>query len=375
MSSTAQAQPQRGTDPVRLTIELTNVCNLHCSYCMRDEDALYETKANFFPADLLGRIIRAARATYQIDYVTFTGGEVTLHPRFAEIAATVAAEQIQFSFVTNGWHFDRVYPALLAHKAAVRLVAFSVDGATRAAHDHWRGAGSFDRVIRAVTRCHVQGIPFVFKVGIRRDTAAQLEQIALLAARLGAAALHFAHLLPTSAQLEAESALSLEEQRHAEQEIGVLSRILKMPVGLSVGYYDADPAAPCSPLRGTSCNVDWRGRLTLCCNMAGYRNADAEPDVVADLTREGFSDGYARLLEVARAQVARRHEALAACAARGVEPDLYTGSPCLFCLQSFGKIPWRTAARTERNASDHPPRTLPVLPAAPQGGNWKLDIV
>ena len=54
-------------DPTRLSVELTNICNLHCSYCMRDEDALYHTKANFFPADLLGRIIREARATCQID--------------------------------------------------------------------------------------------------------------------------------------------------------------------------------------------------------------------------------------------------------------------------------------------------------------------
>jgi molybdenum cofactor biosynthesis enzyme MoaA len=326
---------------------------------MRDEDALYHTKANFFPAELLRRILRGARETYGIDYISFTGGEVTLHPRFAEIVAAVAAEAMQFSFVTNGWHFERVLPALLAHKQAVRVVAFSIDGATREAHDYWRGTGSFDRVISAVTRCHVLGIPFVFKVGIRRDTLPQLEQVAVFAARLGAAALHFAHLLPTSAELEAESALTLAEQRHAEQEVGVLARILKLPIGMSAGYYDIAPDAPCSPLRGNSCNVDWRGRLTLCCNMAGFRNADGEPDVVADLTHEDFGAAYARLQAVARAQVERRRAALAAYAERGAEPDLYTGSPCLFCLQSFGKIPWRSAQLHGANKSNG--RALPVL--------------
>ncbi|MEP6920870.1 MAG: radical SAM protein [bacterium] len=355
-------QPLRDDDPVRITVELTNVCNLHCSYCMRDEDALYHTKADFFPAELLGRIVREARAAYQIDYVTFTGGEVTLHPQFSDMIAAIAAEGMQCSFVTNGWHFDRVYPALLAHKSAVRLVAFSVDGATRAAHDHWRGAGSFDRVIRAVTRCHMQSIPFVFKVGLRRDTLPQLEQIALLAARLGAAALHFAHLLPTSAELEAESSLTREEQRHAEQEVMGLAGILKMPLGIAVGYYDINPGVPCSPLKGTSCNVDWRGRLTLCCNMAGYRNANDELDVVADLTRESFAVGYARLKALAQMQIERRNQALAQFAARGAEPDLYTGSPCLFCLQSFGKIPWRTQPNEPSETNQ---RALPVLQAAP----------
>ncbi len=350
----------RADDPVRLTVELTNVCNLHCSYCMRDEDALYHTKANFFPAELLGRIIREAHAAYQIDYVTFTGGEVTLHPRFADMIAAVAAAGMQCSFVTNGWHFDRVYQAVLAHRQAVRLVAFSIDGATREAHDHWRGAGSFVRLIRAMTRCYVQGIPFSLKAGVRRDTVAQLEQIVLLGARLGAAAVHFAHLLPTSAELEKESALTRAEQQHAEQEIGVLARVFKLPIGMAVGYYDVDPKVPCSPLKGRSCNVDYRGRLTLCCNLAGFRNAAGEADVVADLTREDFATGYARLTRVAAAQVERRRQALAAQAESGAEIDLYTGSPCLFCLQSFGKIPWRTGNGPVRDANA---RGLPVLAA------------
>lgn len=352
-------QTQRADDPVRLTVELTNICNLHCSYCMRDEDALYHTRASYFPVALLSRLLHEARAAYGIDYVSFTGGEVALHPHFDEIIAAVADAGMQCSFVTNGWHFERILPALRAHKETVRLVAFSVDGATRAAHDRWRGAGSFDRLISGVTRCYMLGIPFAFKVGVRRDTVPQLEQIALLAARLGAATLHFAHLLPTSAELDAELALSLEEQRHAEQEIGVLARILKMPVGMVVGYYDIDGGAPCSPLKGTSCNVDWRGRLTLCCNMAGYRNADGEPDVAGDLTREDFATAYERLQRIARAQVERRRQALAELAARGAAPDLYTGSPCLFCLQSFGKIPWRTAALNNTAVK----RTLPVLGA------------
>ena len=351
--------PLQRPDPVRLTVELTNICNLHCSYCMRDEDFLYHTRANYFPAELLSRIVREARDAYHIDYVTFTGGEVTLHPHFNDMIAAVAAEGMQCSFVTNGWHFDRVYPAVMANKEAVRLVAFSVDGATREAHDFWRGDGSFDRVIRAITRCHVQNIPFVFKVGIRRDTFTQLEAIALLAARLGAGALHFAHLLPTSAEAEHESALTLEEQMHAEQEVMGLAKILKMPIGIAAGYYDIRSEVPCSPLKGTSCNVDWRGRLTLCCNLAGYRNADGEPDVVADLNRESFAVGYARLKALAQMQIERRRQALAEIAERGETPDLYTGSPCLFCLQSFGKIPWRNA---QRNSSTNE-RSLPVVVA------------
>ena len=44
------------------------------------------------------------------------------------------------------------------------------------------------------------------------------------------------------------------------------------------------------------------------------------------------------------------------------EQGLYLGSPCLFCLQSFGKIPWHAGAADVTAAR---PRTLPVLQAAP----------
>ena len=127
-----------------------------------------------------------------------------------------------------------------------------------------------------------------------------------------------------------------------------------MKIGVATGYYNLDPAPPCNALQGTNCNVDYRGRLTLCCNLSGYRGASAETDVAADLTREDFADGYARLRQLAARQVERRRLALEEMAQSGAEPDLYTASPCLFCLQSFGKIPWHKPTEAKS-------RSLPVL--------------
>ncbi|MCA1817565.1 MAG: radical SAM protein [Acidobacteria bacterium] len=340
----------------RVSVELTNVCNLRCGYCMRDDEQLYHTPANFFPAELLRKVVRGAREAYGAEYVSFTGGEPTLHPRFAEIVETVRDEGSRFAFVTNGWHFDRVLPVLLKNREALRVVAFSVDGATREAHDRWRGEGSFVRLVRAVAKCHAHAIPFSFKAPIRRDTVPQLEALALLAARLGAMAIDYSHLLPTSAEFDRDYALTREERAHAEQEIGVLGSILRLRIGVVAGFYDVDPAAPCAILRGVASNVDYRGRLTLCCNIAGYRGADgSDADVAADLNREDFATAFARLRRISDEQIERRRATLAEHAARGVEPDLFVGSPCLFCLQSFGKIPWHAGGATARQ--------LPVLVA------------
>ena len=341
----------------RLTVELTNVCNLHCSYCLRDDDALHHQPARDLPVDLFATIARDAREAMGIAQVAFTGGEPTLHRDFGAILQTVAGLSLSCSFVTNGWHFARVWPLLVEHRPAVTHVAFSLDGATREAHDGWRGRGSFDRVVQAFTRCRAGGMPFTVKATLRRDTAADLERLALFAARMGAAGLSVAHVMPTSAAVGDASALTVEERAAAEREVTLLARIFRMPITLDVGYYNTAAEAPCSPLAGSSANVDYRGQLTLCCNLSGFRGAQGQADVVGDLTREPFAAAYGRLQRLAAAQADKRLAALAALERAGETADLATGSPCLFCLSTLDKTPWTATvgpATVHRPASPQP---------------------
>ena len=323
--------------PRRLSVELANICNLHCSYCFRSDENLYSSHAEFFPLTLLERVIDEACAAASVTRISFTGGEPTLHPQFAEALRIIGNAGLTVSFVTNGWHFERVWPAVQENRAAVSHVAFSLDGVTREDHDRWRGNGSFDRLVRAFTRCYMSKLPFAIKIVLRRDLVDQLEQIAIFAARMGAASLSLVHVMPTSSAVADNSALSLEEQRAAEQEIAILGRIFKMRIGIDVGYYNVDDSRPpCAPLAGVSMNIDYRGRLSLCCNLSGFRGAAEEQDVVADLNVESFASAYEKFKTLAAAQLQRRKDALATLRA----PDIYTGSPCMLCLQSFGKIPW-----------------------------------
>ena len=326
--------------PRRISVELANICNLHCSYCFRSDENLYTSHAEFFSLELLRRVVSEAR-TANVTRISFTGGEPTLHPHFEETLRTIRDAGLSVSFVTNGWHFERVWPALQMNRAAVSHVAFSLDGVTREDHDRWRGNGSFDRLVRAFTRCYMSKLPFGIKIVIRRDLVDQLEQIAIFAARMGAASLHFAHVMPTSDTLAGTSALTLDEQHAVEQEIAILARIFKMNIGIDVGYYNIDDTRPpCAPLAGVSMNIDFRGRLSLCCNLSGYRGGMEEGDVVADLNIESFASAYAKFMALAATQLRKRNETLASLRVEKSTPDIYTGSPCLFCLQSFGKIPW-----------------------------------
>jgi MoaA/NifB/PqqE/SkfB family radical SAM enzyme len=348
-----------GFGPRRLSVELTNVCNLHCSYCLRDEEALYHTPADFLATEFFESIVQQASESFGITHVIFTGGEPTLHPHFGQILAITQKNGLKASFVTNGWNFEKIWPKLLAYRDAVTHVAFSLDGPTREEHDRWRGEGSFVRLVRAFSRCFAGGLPFVVKVGIRRDTASNLERISLFAARMGAAGLNFVHVMPTSSEVEGVSVLDLEERRQAEKEIANLSRIFKMKIGIDVGYSNINPGPPCSALAHVSCNVDYRGRLSLCCNLSGYRGGVGEEDIAADLHKQSFADAFSSLSRIAAEKLNARATRLEELAVHNLPVDLYTASPCLFCLNTSGKLPWRRSAISNSVTS----RALPVLGA------------
>ena len=356
--SDVQSIPSRDLGPRRLTVELTNTCNLHCTYCLRDDDALHHEPANFIPVKFFESLLKQAKQAIGIAEVTFTGGEPTLHPQFSEILSLVAANGLKTSFVTNGWNFERLWPKLVAHRNAVTHVAFSIDGPTREDHDKWRGDGSFVRVVRAFSLCFAGEVPFVVKVGIRRDTFQKLEQIVLFAARMGAAGLSFGHVMPTSNDVADSSALSFEERQRVEQEIANLARIFKMKIGIDVGYANLDPRPPCSPLAGLSANVDYRGRLSLCCNLSGFRGGVGERDVAADLHEQDFATAYEALSRIKSHMLAVREKRLLNVSADPAV-DLYTASPCLLCLDTFGKLPWRQGAVEKSIAA----KALPVLGA------------
>jgi hypothetical protein len=160
--------------------------------------------------------------------------------------------------------------------------------------------------------------------------------------------------MPTSTEIEDTSALSYAEREEADQEIANLARIFKMNIGIDVGYHNLNLSPPCSALAGASANIDYLGRLSLCCNLAGFRGGLEDSEVVADLKTEDFAAAFSRLSNLASRQVEARRHRLESLELYANDP--YVSSPCLFCLDTFGKLPWRA-----KTGSAIESRTLPVL--------------
>ncbi len=44
-------------------------------------------------------------------------------------------------------------------------------------------------------------------------------------------------------------------------------------------------------------NIDWRGNLTVCCNLSGHGDGLEDKDVIANLNETGFSEAFKGLVK------------------------------------------------------------------------------
>ena len=318
-------------------IELIDVCNLNCSYCLRDDNALHG-RPHALPISDLTRILGELKRLTQRCEIQFTGGEPTLHPEFPLALRAVHDAGFRFAVITNGWNFTRVLPAVLEYRDSLDAILFSIDGITRAEHDSFRGKGSFERVMRAVVACRQSDLPFYFKVKIDRHRSSAVRDYANFAARLGARQLQFSPLLPANAGA-VQDVMGIEEQREFLREVNQLRSILRLPIELSAGFYDPHPAPTCGVLLKRIINIDYQGRLVLCTILAGFRGQAEDNDVIADLRKVPLS---AALTELGRAVDERNHHRVAAFAALGeaaLRPPMRLGANCFDCLCSLNKMP------------------------------------
>lgn len=131
--------------PVLITLELTNCCNLRCSYCtnpleLRDRGFMQE---NVFENAVSG-IKRLG-----IKRVRVVGnGEPTLHPKFKEYIARLSESTPYLQTLSNGqWKEpERIIDALLV--APVKLIEVTVEGMDAARYESSCNGGSFELLLK-----------------------------------------------------------------------------------------------------------------------------------------------------------------------------------------------------------------------------------
>ena len=102
-------------------IEITNVCNLHCSFCPCGKEPVSRT---FMDSKLFEDCIAGAQEIGATSVYFHVLGEPTLHPGFAHYIKKLEQTPLKLTLTTNGTTIERTGHQILA-SPAVRQVNFS----------------------------------------------------------------------------------------------------------------------------------------------------------------------------------------------------------------------------------------------------------
>ena len=110
--------------PNRVTIELTNRCNISCTFCHRND---FDMKLGNMTDELYKKIINEMAENLPVAMVPFFRGESLLHPHFIEYIQYAKEKGIgPIQFTSNGLLFNKDMAKKLI-EAGVDFASFSLD--------------------------------------------------------------------------------------------------------------------------------------------------------------------------------------------------------------------------------------------------------
>lgn len=164
--------------PLFVGWQLTDTCNLRCSYCGRWDLGRPEL------GHARMRALVDEMADAGLRRLSLTGGEPLVHPLCLELGARARARGVQVSLSTNGLLVARHIAAL---PAAVDTMVISIDG-DRAHHEANRGEGSYDGAVEGAEHAVAAGIPVNLHCVVTRHNHHNVDAVLDLAGRLGGTA-------------------------------------------------------------------------------------------------------------------------------------------------------------------------------------------
>ena len=313
----------------KIVIELTNRCNLSCQHCFSGRHG----GSDDLPLEVLQEILDNARDN-GFDHLCFTGGDPTVHPQFPEVIRRTHAAGYKFSFNTNGWNFPITYPKLLPYVDRLSVVTFSVDGATEATHDKQRGEGSYRRVLKAISICMIEGIPFTINMVITGQNRHEIDEMGLVATQLGARGLRFSHLMHSPITTLKGFDLTADQRKLVEAEVWNLRNKYPIRIDMGPGYFTTS-LFPCAALALLEINVDSQGNLTKCCHLSGHGDDAGKGDIGGNLAEMGFAEAFRRITEENQEFHQAKMEHLGSDQFQ--DTDFF---PCWFCSLYYDKLGW-----------------------------------
>jgi len=308
-----------------LGFELSNLCNLHCTHCIRGS---HQATIEHLDLPLIRRVLDEATELFDSFEVVFTGGEPLASDLFPEVIRELAARGLAYRFVTNGWLVPRHLPLLQSYPP--RFVRVSLSGATEKTHDEQRGRGGFRRALLGAASLLSRGMAAELSLLLTRRSRSEIGEAIALAADLRARVLHLTLMQPTPETAAAGSDLSPDEWRAIAHEVNAIAPHAVVPVVLDYGGPMPMPRERCNTLASRQLYIDARGRVPFCCQLSRY--GDGGERILSDLRTESLATIVARASEAYdtfHAETERLHQIGTL--------DALDDFPCMSCARRHGQ--------------------------------------
>lgn len=173
------------------TILITNACNANCDFCNYAREKTFVTEHKWIDAD---KLCEAIDILYDrsVRYLTFVGGEPTLHPRLKDIIAYATKKGMRSTVVTNG---SKLTPTLLKElkNSGLKNLSISIDSPSAEKHEKNRGLPKvWERIKAANEECKRLSIKTAASVTINKLIGDFRELLAVVKA-LGFESVTFAY--------------------------------------------------------------------------------------------------------------------------------------------------------------------------------------
>lgn len=198
-------------DTLRLVFwELTARCNLKCCHCRA------EAQDDFVAGELsLDELVSVAKAIREAGdpIVVLTGGEPLVRKDFFDIAKTCVGLFSRVALATNGTVVDDALARRIV-ETGIQRVSVSLDGATAATHDAFRGVpGSFDATLRGYDAMARAGSSLQVNATVARHNINEVDDLLKMVLARKAAAFHVFALVPVGcgAQISDDARLAPDQ--------------------------------------------------------------------------------------------------------------------------------------------------------------------
>lgn len=171
--------------PFVLVWEVTQACDLACDHCRADaQPARHPDELTTAEGK---RLLDSAGSFGDGQLVVLSGGDPLARPDLLELVEYGADQGLRMTLTPSGT--ASLTPAVVDDlaDAGIRRLALSLDGASAATHDEFRGeSGSFEQTVEAARAAAEAGIPLQINTTVCAATAGELPALRDLVADLGA---------------------------------------------------------------------------------------------------------------------------------------------------------------------------------------------